>query len=443
MKKFFKNIILRNKITPENTHNILKKGGMLVDGYTNMVLDLEKSKGQYMYDSLNNRKILDLGGFFGSSPISHNHEDMNNSQFIEEIGKVALHKPSNSDFYTAEMAKFVDIFKRMCMPEPFKYLFMIDGGASANENSLKTAFDWKKRKNMEIDENELEIIHFKNAFHGRSGFTLSLTNTDPIKYKYFPKFDWKRFPFPTLKYPNYSHNYFNNVSRETIIMNKMTNYIKQNNKKIAAIITEPFQGEGGNNFMSDRFWKFLRDICDKYEMLLIADEVQTSLSTGKIWAYEHLGPAPDIICFGKKFQVCGIISTGRIDDVKNHVFQLSSRINSTFGANLTDMVRCTKYLEIINKYNYLENVDFIGTYVLQELEKIPLINNIRGKGLFIAFDLPNTKLRDSLIEKLMELNVLVLPCGKNSIRLRPKLDIEKHHVNEFIFKLDTAIKKLK
>lgn len=146
MKKFFKNIILRNKITPENTHNILKKGGMLVDGYTNMVLDLEKSKGQYMYDSLNNRKILDLGGFFGSSPISHNHEDMNNSQFIEEIGKVALHKPSNSDFYTAEMAKFVDIFKRMCMPEPFKYLFMIDGGASANENSLKTAFDWKRGK---------------------------------------------------------------------------------------------------------------------------------------------------------------------------------------------------------------------------------------------------------------------------------------------------------
>jgi L-lysine 6-transaminase len=223
----------------------------------------------------------------------------------------------------------------------------------------------------------------------------------------------------------------------------MSKYIKNNNKKIAAIITEIIQSEGGNNFMSERFWKFLRDICYKYDILLIADEVQTGMmATGKVWAYEHLGREPDILCFGKKAQTCGIISTGRIDDVKNHVFKLSSRINSTFGGNLTDFFRCKKYLEIIEKYNYMYNAEISGIYLLKELGRVPLINNVRGKGLIIAFDLPNKRLRNLVIDKLMELNVLVLPCGKNSIRLRPKLDIEKKHIDEFIFKLECVIKNL-
>jgi L-lysine 6-transaminase len=138
--------------------------------------------------------------------------------------------------------------------------------------------------------------------------------------------------------------------------NKSIREIKQafinNPDDIAAIIIEPIQGEGGDNHFRPEFLQRLRDIANEEDALLIFDEVQTGVGlTGTMWAHEQLGVKPDILAFGKKMQVCGILATNRVDEVPDNVFRVSSRINSTWGGSLTDMVRATRYLEIIQEDN--------------------------------------------------------------------------------------------
>jgi len=165
-------------IKPSNVHKILSKY-MLIDGF-DFVLDLKKSKGCKIYDSKTGRIMLDCFSFFATSPLGLNHPKLTTPKFLKKIGEVAVNKPTNSDIYTLEMAEFVDCFTKYAVPKYFKHLFFIDGGALAVENGLKTAFDWKIRKNIKKGKSEnlgKQVIHFKEAFHGRTGYTLSMTNT--------------------------------------------------------------------------------------------------------------------------------------------------------------------------------------------------------------------------------------------------------------------------
>ena len=166
-------------------------------------------------------------------------------------------------------------------------------------------------------------------------------------------------------------------------------------------------------------------------MLYILDEVQTGFGiTGKWWAHQHNSVKPDIIAFGKKSHVCGLLAGQRVEEVKNHVFAESSRLNSTFGGNLTDMVRFQIILEIIEKENLLENAKLMGDFLQSELknlaEEFPLyVTNPRGLGLFAAFDLPSQTERDNVIAKLMKNKLLILPSGDQAIRFRPHLNVTK------------------
>ena len=176
---------------------------MLADGY-DFVLDLENSKGKFYLDQRNGKKYADMFTFFASMPLSLNHPKVKTPEFTEYLGTAALNKPSNSDIYTTYMATFVNTFFKVAVPDYFKYSFYVSGGALAVENALKAAFDWKVRKNMKKGikgEKGQQMIHFKEAFHGRSGYTMSLTNTDPTKVQYFPKFDWPRITNPKLRFP--------------------------------------------------------------------------------------------------------------------------------------------------------------------------------------------------------------------------------------------------
>ena len=132
--------------------------------------------------------------------------------------------------------------------------------------------------------------------------------------------------------------------------------MNENPDDIAALIIEPIQGEGGDNHFRKEFFHTLRRLCDEYDMMFILDEVQTGVGlTGKMWAYQHFDFEPDILAFGKKTQVCGIMVSNRVDEVKDNVFKVSSRLNSTWGGNLVDMVRCQKYLEVIKEENLVKN----------------------------------------------------------------------------------------
>ena len=192
----------RGRVSPTEVHSTLSKH-MLIDGF-DLVVDLERSQGSYIYDSRYNKRYLDFFTFFGSGAVGINHPKMTTPEFIKKLAQVAVNKVSNSDSYTVEMAEFVDTFGRVAIPEYLPYAFFIEGGALGVENALKVAFDWKVRKNFikgYKEERGRQVIHFRRAFHGRSGYTMSLTNTDPTKTNYYPKFKWPRITNPAIKFP--------------------------------------------------------------------------------------------------------------------------------------------------------------------------------------------------------------------------------------------------
>ena len=422
---------------------------MFVDGL-DVVMDLNKSQGAYLYDSRHGRNYLDLFSFVASNPIGMNHPKMNNPGFINYIGKIALNKPSNSDIYCAEMAVFVKTFFEIAVPPYFKHSFFIEGGSLAIENALKTAFDWKVKKNFKkgyTTEKGHQVIHFKQAFHGRTGYTMSLTNTDPNKTDLYPKFNWPRIINPVVKFPLNENNLDEVIKLENRAITEIKDSIRNNKDDIAALIMEPIQGEGGDNHFRKEFFEQLRTICDDNEIIFIIDEVQTGVGmTGKWWCHQHF-VQPDIIAFGKKTQVCGILVTDRIDDIDDNVFHSPSRINSTWGGNLVDMVRFTKYLEIIKEENLVDNAKTVGDYLLMKLHslevKFPeLVSNARGKGLYCAIDLPDGDIRKNLVSKIFEKNVIVLGSGDRSVRFRPSLNITTQHIDEGISAIEKSLEEM-
>ncbi len=434
-------------ITAENVHETLKSK-MLVDGF-DLVLDLKNSYGMYLIDEKTGDEYLDFFSFFASNPLGMNHPKMNTPEFKEEISVAALNKPSNSDIYTVEMAKFVDTFIRVAVPDFMHHLFFVEGGALAVENSLKVAFDWKVRKNFikgYKEEKGSKVLHFKEAFHGRTGYTMSLTNTDPVKIAYYPKFNWPRITNPKIKFP-LQDNLNELIKLENIALNEIHQAIKENKDDIAALIIEPIQAEGGDNFFRKEFHKKLREITIENEILMIYDEVQTGIGlTGKMWAYEHY-VQPDIISFGKKVQVCGIMVNDRIDDISENVFKKSSRINSTWGGNLTDMVRSRKYLEIIDEDNLIENAKIMGNYLLQNIYDLQnefphLITNGRGLGLMCSFDMPDTDFRKKFLTELYKNKLIMLGCGTNSIRFRTPLIVSKEEIDKGISIIKNVLSKM-
>jgi L-lysine 6-transaminase len=435
-------------VRPEDVQDSLRKH-ILVDGF-DMTLDLKESEGSFLYDSKHKKKLLDFFTFVASNPLGMNHPKLNNDEFIKKIGKVAITKPSLSDVYLKEQAEFVETFFKIAVPSYFKYAFFIEGGALAVENALKTAFDWKVRKNFAKgykEEKGTQIIHFQHAFHGRTGYTLSLTNTDPNKINYFPKFKWPRILNPKVSFPLNDENIAEAIKSENIAIDQIKQAIINNKDDIAGLIIEIIQGEGGDNYFRKEFFTQLREICDENEILFIADEVQTGIGlTGKWWAHQHY-VQPDIISFGKKTQVCGILATSRVDDIDENVFRKPGRINSTWGGNIVDMFRFKRILEIIEEDDLIKNAEVTGNYLQTKIQELYVkypdkISNPRGLGLFCAFDAKNGALRDGITKNSIKNGLMILGCGDRTIRFRPTLCVTKNEIDLGIDILDKVIEEL-
>lgn len=421
---------------------------ILADGF-DFVMDFEKSHGSWIYDSVTHTEFLDMFSMFASASIGYNHPYL--MKHAEWLGKLAVNKPTLADVYSQEYADFVETFARVAMPEHLQYAFFISGGALGVENAMKACFDWKTHKNFQKGiHTEGDIcIHFRQAFHGRSGYTLSLTNTaDPRKYQYFPKFDWPRIINPYLTFPTTEENLEQTIHNEQLALLNIEEAILANPDRVACIIIEPIQAEGGDNHFRDEFFQGLRKICDQNEILLIFDEVQTGIGiTGKMWAHEHFSVKPDIISFGKKAQVCGCLANKeKFDEVPNNVFKESSRINSTFGGNFVDMLRFKLILEVIEQENLCENAQVVGDYLLQGLEKLAtdfptLFSNARGRGLMCAIDLPSGEDRDRFREEMYKKNIIVLACGDRSVRFRPHLNVSKAEIDIVLNKMRQIAEK--
>jgi L-lysine 6-transaminase len=428
--------MLTETINPaERVREVIGKH-MLADGF-NLVLDLKNSYRNKIVDERNGDEYIDFFTFFASNPLGMNHPKLNSDEFRELLGYAAVNKPSNSDIYTTQMAEFVDTFSKVARPDYMKHLFFVDGGALAVENGLKVAFDWKVRKNFKKgnkDEKGFQVIHFKEAFHGRSGYTISLTNTDANKVKYFPKFNWPRIINPKMAFP-LEHNLDEVIKLERQAIDEIKSAIKNNPDDIAVLILEPIQCEGGDNFFRKEFFQELRSITLENEIMLMFDEVQSGFGiTGKFWAHEYY-VKPDIIAFGKKSQQCGIMVSERVDEIEENCFNVSGRINSTWGGNLIDMVRSKQIMDVMKEEKLVENSANRGNYLLNRLFEIQsrfpnLISNTRGLGLLCSFDFPTTELRNKFRETAEKEKLLILGCGPKTIRFRPMLNITDDELEE-------------
>lgn len=438
-------------VAPDQVKKSLSKH-LLTDGY-DLTFDLEKSEGVRMYDSKYNRFLLDFFTCFASVPLGYNHPKMMEDEgFKKNLLLAAIANPSNSDIYTTQYAQFVNTFAKIGIPKYLPHAFFVAGGGLAIENALKAAMDWKVQKNFakgHQQEKGTKVLHFEQAFHGRTGYTLSLTNTLPNKTKWFAKFDWPRVSVPNIKFPLEGENLKEVITKEELSIKQIKSAFATNKDEICAIIIEPIQSEGGDNHVRQEFLEQLRIICDANEALLIYDEVQTGVGlTGKFWCHEHFGEnaRPDIIAFGKKMQVCGILAGKKLDEIAENVFKVPSRINSTWGGNLVDMVRSSKILEIIAEDHLCGNAEKVGDYLQNQLKSLSnednRIENVRGRGLLTAFDFPTADLRNDFLKKGLMKDVLFLGCGTKTIRFRPALIVQKNHIDEGLKVMREILKEI-
>lgn len=420
---------------------------ILADGMP-MVVDLEKSLGAKLHDSRTGKDYLDFFGCFGSTPIGWNHPSLRSAAFQEKAFGALANRPSNSDLYSEEMADFVQAFGKKAVPEGWNHLFFIDGGALAVENALKVAFDWKVRKNRAAGmEGEVgtRVIHFEHAFHGRSGYTLSLTNTLPDKILNFPKFpDWPRLPSPALNFPETEAAIADVEAAEASALEQLDHILDSQGPEIAALILEPIQCEGGDRYFRREFFVALQDRCRAADVLFILDEVQTGFfTTGKPWCFEHYDLEPDIVVFGKKSQQCGIFAGPRVEEVEDHCFAMSSRINSTWGGNLVDMIRATEILSVVEAEGLAENAATQGALwkqgMLDLAKGYDQVTNVRGLGLIMAFDLPKGSARDAFLKSAESEGLLGLSCGPRSVRFRPHLAVTADDVNQCLEMTSTVL----
>ncbi|MCA9295172.1 MAG: L-lysine 6-transaminase [Phycisphaerales bacterium] len=433
-------------IDAKKVHEVLDRH-QLVDGYP-IVADLEKSHGVWLHDAISGADYLDAFTCFASWPIGYNHAMMADADFRKALLETALVKVANADLYTHHMAEFVDAFATRVTPKGFPYHFWISGGALAVENAMKTAFDWKARKlgrtSFADDVNDLVILHFKHAFHGRTGYTLSVTNTLPDKVGLFPKFDWPRITPPAIEF-DLDGNICNDIeAAEKASCAEIEAAFRKYRGRIAAILIEPLQAEGGDHHFRPEFMQKLRDFADNEEALLVFDEVQTGFfGSGKPWLWQHHGVAPDVVSFGKKTQVCGIYSNTRVDEVADNVFHRSSRINSTWGGNLVDMVRCRRFIEIIETEKLADNIAKMGERTVAGLREIAretgAFRNVRGVGSLIACTAESPAARSAMVKAMFERKLMALTCGPDSVRFRLPLIINEQEVDAMLERVAAAI----
>ena len=424
--------IASHEVTAADVRTVLGRS-ILADGL-DLVLDIDRSRGSYLVDARTGRRYLDMFTFFASSALGMNHPALaDDDQFRAELTVAALNKPSNSDVYSVPMARFVDTFVRVLGDPALPHLFFVDGGALAVENALKVAFDWKSRLNEAHGRDPAlgtKVLHLRGAFHGRSGYTMSLTNTDPNKVARFPKFDWPRIDAPFRRGDDAA-----TAEAEERSLRQARAAFEAHPHDIACFIAEPIQGEGGDRHFRPEFFAAMRELCDEFDALLIFDEVQTGCGiTGTPWAYQQLGVWPDVVAFGKKTQVCGVMAGRRVDDVEDNVFTVGSRINSTWGGSLVDMVRSRRILEVIEADGLFDRAAASGRYLLTRLCELAadfpgLVADVRGRGLMCAFSMPDTPRRDTLIAGLWEHGVIMLGCGPDSVRFRPALTVSHDEID--------------
>jgi L-lysine 6-transaminase len=408
------------------------------------LMDPLRSSGMHLMCADDELTYLDFAGFHGSQPLGMNPPEFDaDPLFQSRLLLAAMYKPSCSDVFTDDFAEFFARFDETFADPDLRRMFLIEGGSPAVENALKVAFDWKaQRAGADLRKPSWSVLHLTGSFHGRTGYALSLTNTRPTYTDRFPTFEWPRIPAPQVRFPIDVESV---AEAEKRSLAAAEDAFTGSGGRIACVIAEPIQSEGGDNHLRGEYLRALQRLCHEHDALFVLDEVQTGAgATGRPWAYQLHGLEPDIVVFGKKLQVCGIMAGRRVHEVPGNVFETPARIGSTWGANLTDLVRATKIMEVIAERDLLTHVTAVGEHLLQRLREVQdlsggYVENARGTGVLAAVDLPDTDARDGVLVRLRyEERILALPGGPRSIRFRPPLTVTGDEVDLLVAALTRA-----
>lgn len=422
--------------------------------------DYHRSTGNYLVDSDGNT-FLDVFSQIGSIAIGYNNPVLKNALMNPEWNSLMVNRPALGVLPPAEWPQLLENTFLSVAPPGMNHVFTAMCGSCANETAYKAACMWYQHRqrdgkpftheelttclrNQAPGSPKISVLSFEKAFHGRLFGSLSTTHSKAIHKLDIPAFDWPIAPFPKLKYPL---NEFQqeNAEEEARCLDQVRHLIKTHPSRVAALVVEPIQAEGGDNHASPAFFQGLRDITKEHGVCMIVDEVQTGMcSTGKFWAHEHwqLSTPPDIVTFAKKMQSAGFY----------HDFQFRApheyRNFNTWMGDPTRTLMLSAMLGYVKENNLLENTRITGEYLLRELNAFSKaypdrVTNVRGAGTFIAFDTGTSpELRDKIVSKMRLAGVESGGCGEYTIRLRPMLIFKPKHAFTFLQILEKVLKEV-
>lgn len=422
-----------------------------------MLANYQNSYGNYIAD-LDGNVLLDVYAQIASIPVGYSNPALLLAATSPEMASAMINRPALGNFPQHDWASILETGILKVAPKGLDQVFTAMAGSDANETAYKAAFMWKRQQerggpdvdfsaediatsmqNQSPGSPRLSIMSFTTGFHGRLFGSLSTTRSKPIHKLDIPAFDWPQAPFPALKYPLEDHVQENEAEEQRCLA-EAERLIKEYHNPVAAVMIEPVQSEGGDNHASPAFFRGIRDITKRNNVLMIVDEVQTGVgATGKFWAHDHwnLEDPPDMVTFSKKAQTAGYYF-GNPDLRPNKPYR---QFNTWMG----DPARAILFRAIINeieRLNLVQNTAEVGDYLYSQLENLAQqhpneIQNLRGKGqgTFIAFDNPK---RDEFLKKAKTLGINIGGSGASAVRLRPMLIFQKHHADMFL----DAVEKL-
>lgn len=420
---------------------------ILRDGI-DFVLDPIRSQNATVINALDGKDYINFHGGYRSNALGENHPGFT-AQDMEKIARATINKQAHADIYTADQLQAIDTISTLYMrPAGFEKAFFIDGGALAVENALKIALRnhalHLKSENALTEERIGKgiIIGLTGAFHGRSGLTMTLSRTDPGKSEFMPRFDW-----PALTPPYHAREVDGCIAQ-------LKEILSTHAPNVAGLVLEPIQCEGGDRLLPKQFFEQLRALANEHHFSLIYDETQTGFYiTGQAFAFQTLGlPAPDIICGAKKSSIGYVFVGPRILAVKGNAFEVSSKINSTWGGHGGDYLVCARKLELIDQLNLTKHIQQQGKYLLEKLVTLSqdypnFLLAPRGVGLLVAVDCPSAEIRDALLTHCFENRLLLLSggvpkTGPYTLRFGPPLTVTTAELDTGLARLTDALKAL-
>lgn len=402
-----------------------------------LVIDPLKSAGLTIFDSWHEKEFIDFSFGGGRIPLTYNHRGFKDEEYIKRMRTATPFFAPADEIYSSEYATFVREFSRFALDDDFISLRFGSSHSDAVEMALKAAFDYKAQKNIRSSKKNqaLAVVCLEEAFHGFSGYALSLHKTSDVRTDgFYPLFDFPAIINPKLKFPASEKNMKRVEQLENEAILQLKAHLQNGKRSLCAVIIEPVQGRGGDNYFRNEFFKKLKELSEENDFLLIFDETLTGFGTcGAKWAHSAAGVTPDILIFGGKSPLAGVAGGKCFEQVES-VFNVPGRLSGGPVVNLSRFVYGAKLIEIIEDEKLLENAKKIGVDLGRRLSAIcessPYAKNPRATGVMGALDFHNEKARDKIIRSLFEEGFIAAACGVKTVALRLPLDAPLMNVHK-------------